>query len=677
MKKTKASPDLFALELLEPRILLSGGTALACPVVPTPTHADQVVANVSPDFSSPSGQPQNLAYDPAAQVEDIFHRRDSSAVTSTSAAEPPASQAGNSVEEASAGTGREFQSESAVRSHDHSVYQAEEKTSAGSDSTQSQTNNPFPHELVQTLRAANGPPATQISPPSQIVFIDGAVPDYAALVQDFANLSAAKSKLQISVLDPTRDGIDQITELLAAQTGIEAIHILSHGSSGSLHLGSTDITTAGLKQHAAEFASWGQALTRDGDILLYGCNIAAGDAGEKFIGELAELTGTDVAASDNPTGNSALGGDWRLERSTGAIEASLPISLSQLESYPFLLENIPVNSDSARIIPGTGNDDTFTVSGGWGTKTLNASAGTDTLDFTNVTKDLRFNIADGGIVVEDKSDPANKVTTNSNTSLADGFKILKGGSSLNDVLDLSGLTGSLTITIKGNGQVEARKSANNSLVLVFTATGIENIVGSSGNDTFIVEKGATLPGSLNGGVGTDLLDYTGPLPLPTFGAKDFRTEVTIDLLKPDQTLTNPAIPGNLFAAPSILKGIQGIENVKGGSGDDTLTGGNGGTADHPQELSGGNGNDTLTGGTGVDSLRGNDDDDTLNGREGDDTLAGGNGNDTYLFANNWGKDVIQEVLDGGTDTIEVPEIRRPIWRCCTPRTARPSRTSSP
>ena len=38
------------------------------------------------------------------------------------------------------------------------------------------------------------------------------------------------------------------------------------------------------------------SLTEDGDILLYGCDIAAGEEGEAFIEELAELTAADIAA---------------------------------------------------------------------------------------------------------------------------------------------------------------------------------------------------------------------------------------------------------------------------------------------------------------------------------------------------------------------------------------------
>lgn len=42
----------------------------------------------------------------------------------------------------------------------------------------------------------------------------------------------------------------------------------------------------------------------------------------QFIDHLALFTGADVAASDDLTGNAALGGDWELEAAAGTIETA-------------------------------------------------------------------------------------------------------------------------------------------------------------------------------------------------------------------------------------------------------------------------------------------------------------------------------------------------------------------
>lgn len=67
-------------------------------------------------------------------------------------------------------------------------------------------------------------------------------------------------------------------------------------------------------------------MTGSADLLLYGCDIAAGDGGRQFIAQLARATGADVAASLDDTGTARLAGNWLLEAAAGAIETP---SLSQ------------------------------------------------------------------------------------------------------------------------------------------------------------------------------------------------------------------------------------------------------------------------------------------------------------------------------------------------------------
>ena len=75
--------------------------------------------------------------------------------------------------------------------------------------------------------------------------------------------------------------------------------------------------------------------------------------------------------------------------------------------------------------------------------------------------------------------------------------------------------------------------------------------------------------------------------------------------------------------------------IFGENGNDTLHGGNGNDA-----VSGGMGNDTLYGDSGNDILIGDDGNDSLDGGTGNDTLKGGSGDDTYIFAKDYGNDVV-------------------------------------
>jgi len=151
--------------------------------------------------------------------------------------------------------------------------------------------------------------------PTRLLFIDYRVADYQALA---ARLSA---QAQVFIVDGASDGLAQIVARLQGYTGLDAIDIISHGSPGALYLGATELVGSNLDAYAAQLSLIGGALSDSGDILLYGCSVAQGDAGLRFIDSLARRTGADIAASVNNTGSPVLGGDWQLELSTGPIEA--------------------------------------------------------------------------------------------------------------------------------------------------------------------------------------------------------------------------------------------------------------------------------------------------------------------------------------------------------------------
>jgi len=152
----------------------------------------------------------------------------------------------------------------------------------------------------------------------EVVFIDSRVPDQEILVDSI--LSKDSSAITILIIDPDKDGIDQITEALFAYRDIEAIHIISHGQSGAIRLGDSLVNSETLTEKATTLKSWSSFLQPGADILLYGCSVAAGKSGEHFLELLHRLTSADVAASDDATGNGRMGGDWDLEVCAGNID---------------------------------------------------------------------------------------------------------------------------------------------------------------------------------------------------------------------------------------------------------------------------------------------------------------------------------------------------------------------
>jgi Ca2+-binding RTX toxin-like protein len=174
---------------------------------------------------------------------------------------------------------------------------------------------------------------------STLVVVDSTVADYQSLVNS-TNPEAA-----ILILDPTQDGIEQITQTLVKAENIESLHILSHGSTGALRLGSASLSWQTLNRYTSQLRAWAKSLA-NAEILLYGCEIAAGAIGQWFVHQLKLLTGAEIAASTNLTGNSALGGDWRLEFATGQIRAPLAFSSAAMVNYPHVLPEL--TSDTFR-----------------------------------------------------------------------------------------------------------------------------------------------------------------------------------------------------------------------------------------------------------------------------------------------------------------------------------------
>ena len=141
---------------------------------------------------------------------------------------------------------------------------------------------------------------------TSLIVIDSNIEGYEDLI------TGVVSDTEILILDRDRDGIAQITEALNNYEEVASIQIISHGDSGSIQLGNTHLSLANLQQYQDDLLDWSKVLSDDGDILAYGCNVAEGE-GINFINALRDITGADVAASDDLTGNSEAMGDWDLE----------------------------------------------------------------------------------------------------------------------------------------------------------------------------------------------------------------------------------------------------------------------------------------------------------------------------------------------------------------------------
>ncbi|MBU1057444.1 MAG: DUF4347 domain-containing protein, partial [Proteobacteria bacterium] len=193
--------------------------------------------------------------------------------------------------------------------------QTPDETTAATESLQESS------ESISII-ADSDPELSTTTSSNELVFINSNVHDYEQLLVDLEQLEDSDRSIEIIILDNEEDGIEQVSAILADRQDLDAIHIITHGSDGQLALGETWLDSDALAANSEAISAWKDALSEDADILLYGCNIAAGEDGQNFVESLAQLTEADVAASDDLTATTARDGNWDLEYQTGNIEAS-------------------------------------------------------------------------------------------------------------------------------------------------------------------------------------------------------------------------------------------------------------------------------------------------------------------------------------------------------------------
>ncbi|MBW4419144.1 MAG: DUF4347 domain-containing protein [Myxacorys californica WJT36-NPBG1] len=179
-----------------------------------------------------------------------------------------------------------------------------------------------------------------------LLFIDQSVAGYQSLI------AGATAGTEVHILNSTQDAVTQITNTLLGRDGISSLHILSHGEAGGLDFGSNRVTLSDLPGYAAQLQSWSKALSDDADILLYGCNVAQGELGQAFTSILSQLTGADIAASDDLTGGALLGGNWTLETANGFVESSLAFTSATIGTYAAVLNHSRLLINDVSIVEG-------------------------------------------------------------------------------------------------------------------------------------------------------------------------------------------------------------------------------------------------------------------------------------------------------------------------------------
>ncbi len=208
------------------------------------------------------------------------------------------------------------ESANAVATEIHQTAASDLSCSPTTDSSNASTNSSHPSTVVKA---------------DTLVFVDSAVDDLSVL------RSGLDPNAELILLESDSDPIVQISDQLKHRQNVSAIHLVSHGSAGRLLFGDKVVDTQRLQAQAELIQRWRHSLTAQADILVYGCHAGEGEMGFALAKCLADLTGADVALSDDATG-ALPGSDWELERHIGTIEAPLAFNRHAQQTYRKTLE---------------------------------------------------------------------------------------------------------------------------------------------------------------------------------------------------------------------------------------------------------------------------------------------------------------------------------------------------
>jgi uncharacterized protein DUF4347/uncharacterized protein DUF4214/hemolysin type calcium-binding protein len=118
------------------------------------------------------------------------------------------------------------------------------------------------------------------------------------------------------------------------------------------------LSTDTLSKYQQALFSWQIGLKQNADILIYGCDAAKGDIGHVFITELSTITGANIAASDNLTGNANKDGDWELSVCIGEIKSSIAFTDTTTAAYEGIFATVTSAtydaSTNSLVVTGTG-----------------------------------------------------------------------------------------------------------------------------------------------------------------------------------------------------------------------------------------------------------------------------------------------------------------------------------
>ena len=114
---------------------------------------------------------------------------------------------------------------------------------------------------------------------------------------------------EIVFIDSERDGIEQVTEVLATKRNIPRLQIIGSDNDNevSLQLGLAQLNIYTLEVYLEDLLQWREALSVNSDIIISGLQGSLESLMRNFTRRLANITNADVAMFSSYFGNIAVG----------------------------------------------------------------------------------------------------------------------------------------------------------------------------------------------------------------------------------------------------------------------------------------------------------------------------------------------------------------------------------
>ncbi|ELR98279.1 DUF4347 domain-containing protein [Gloeocapsa sp. PCC 73106] len=512
---------------------------------------------------------------------------------------------------------------------------------------------------------------------------------------------------RLLILNPDRDGVQQITAALKRFPDVSSLHLVSHGTPGCLYLGNIRLNLETIANYAPQFKTW-KNLT---NLLVYGCQVAAGKIGQDFLQRLHQLIPNNLAASTQRVGNLAKGGSWDLDYRIGTFDheelaflpevreiyggvfdpvvsfEAEPLILFESEqtvlTFGFNLSELPPGEGLTVMVTGDvpqnlNQLDLFdvTVNGG----------GFPVPDFDNTG--FEFNITDqtatisSPIFSDEDEEGASDVTY---TLLpGEGYTVDPEANSVtvtfadtpDDIpepepeIEVSFTAEPLTL-IASEGTVttltfELSEPPPSEGIAIPVQSDTSDVLSRFDVDGIVLSGADNLtPNQDSSGFIINITEQEAALTIPVQDSEVENAQETVNFsiesgegytVNPEQsavsfTIIEESMVNEIVGTDDaeLLSGTNDRDVIFGRGGNDTLEG-----LDGDDDLDGGSDDDLIQGDEGNDLLIGRAGNDLLNGGPGNDTMRGGNGDDYYIV------DSVDDVTENENDNNDIDTVESSV-----------------